>query len=205
MDVKFNIPLDKILEKKPLILDLASGSKASRKKTVGRVTTDLLDLEDIDIVCDLNEGLAFLPDSSVDEIYSANSLEHIDNLELLMKEIHRVLKPNGKKHLVVPHYSNPYHYSDPTHKHFFGYYTFYYFSDNQGHLCRKVPAYYFQEKFNVVYIKLYFQTPFSLLRPISKLLEFIVNINHTTQEFYEFYFSWVFPCYGIEVILRPIK
>lgn len=203
--MKFNIPLEEILKKNPLAIDLASGEKAARKKELGRVTTDIMDIPNIDIVCDLNEGFPFLPDNSVDEIYSVNSLEHIDNLEVLMKEIHRVLKPGGKKHLVVPHFSSPYFYSDPTHKRFFGYYTFYYYSDNQKHLRRKVPAYYFKEKFDIQHIKLLFLTPFSWLRPFSILLGWIVNINSFTQELYEYYFSGMFPCYGLEVILKPVK
>lgn len=203
--IKYNLPLTEILNKKPLILDLASGEKAARKKAHGRVTLDIMDIPDIDVVCDLNEGLNFLPDNSVDEIYSANSLEHIERFIPLMQEIHRVLKPDGKKHLVVPHHSNPYHYSDPTHKQFFGYYTFYYFSDDQKRLRRKVPSYYFKQKFNVEYIRLIFQTPFVALRPVAKIFGWLVNINHYTQEFYEFHLTWMFPCYGLEVILRPVK
>lgn len=203
--MKFNLPLEQILGKKPLFLDLASGSKAARKKGLGRVTLDIMDLPDVDIVCDLNQGLPFLPDNSVDGIYSAMALEHIDNLEFLMKEIHRVLKPGGKKHLVVPHFSNPYYFSDPTHKHFFGYYTFYYFSENQEKLIRKVPAYYFKEKFDVEKIKLIFNTPFRWLRPFIKIFGWFVNLSHGTQEFYEFYFSGFVPCYGIEATLVPIK
>ena len=98
--MKFNTPFEEIIKRKPLVIDLSSGKKAKRMKEFGRVTTDLLDLSDIDIVCDLNEGLSFLPDNSVDEIYSSNVLEHIVNFDFLMREIHRVLKPCGKKYLV---------------------------------------------------------------------------------------------------------
>jgi len=33
--MRFNIPLDEIIKKKPLVIDLASGSKADRKKALG--------------------------------------------------------------------------------------------------------------------------------------------------------------------------
>jgi hypothetical protein len=53
------LPLEKVLAADPLILDLASGSRAHRKKQQGRITLDALDLPNIDIVCDLkvDEGV----------------------------------------------------------------------------------------------------------------------------------------------------
>lgn len=203
--MRFNTPLAKILEPQTIVIDLGSGSKAEKRKQLGMVTVDQLDMPGVDIVADLNEGLTFLPDNSVDEIHSANVLEHIKNFEFLMKEIHRVLKPNGKKHLVVPHFSNPYHYSDPTHKNFFGYYTFFYFSDKQEKIKRKVPCFYFKEKFEILNIKLRFYSLVPFLRPVAKIFEWLVNLTNLTQELYEFYLSSFCPCYSIEVVLKPIK
>lgn len=202
---RFNVPLDKILAMRPLILDLASGSRAARKKTQGRVTTDALDLPDIDVVCDLNEGFPFLPDDSVDEIYSHNTLEHIEKLLFLMDEIHRVLKPTGKKVLFVPHFSNPYYYSDPTHHKFFGFYTFYYFSDRQEELRRPVPSFYFSRKFVVEHIRLRFISPFRSINLLYRGVEWLVNLSRRTQELYEHSFCYWIPCYGIEATLRPVK
>jgi SAM-dependent methyltransferase len=202
---RFNMPLEAILAARPLILDLASGSRAHRKKAQGRVTTDALDLPDIDVVCDLNEGFPFLPDNSVDEIYSHNALEHIENLLFLMDEIHRVLKPTGRKRLFVPHFSNPYYYSDPTHHNFFGFYTFYYFSDRQEELKRPVPAFYFTRKFVVEDIRLRFISPFRTINLAYRLVERIVNCHRRTQELYEHSFCYLIPCYGIEVTLHPVK
>ena len=202
---QFNLPLDKILEARPLILDLASGSRAHRKKAQGRITLDALDLPDIDVVCDLNEGFPFLPDDSVDEIYSHNTLEHVENLLFLMDEIHRVLKPTGRKVLFVPHFSNPYYYSDPTHHHFFGLYTFYYFSDDQRSLHRRVPSFYFSRKFLVERLRLRFVSPFRLVDFVYRPVEWIVNCTRLTQELYEHSFCYVVPCYGIEATLRPVK
>lgn len=204
-DVTFNIPREEILSTRPLRLDLASGEKAANKKRQGRFTTDSRSLPDIDIVCDLDQGLPFLPDDSVDEIYSGNALEHIENLPLLMEDIHRVLRKGGKKHLVVPHFSNPHFYSDPTHKRFFGLYTFYYFSDEQKELHRKVPSYYFEKKFVVEHVTLRFNSPFRFWNFILKAVSWIVNRSRRSQEIYEACFCYMFPCYGIEVVLRPKK
>jgi SAM-dependent methyltransferase len=203
---KFNLPLEAILARKPLILDLASaGPRAINKKRLGRVTTDILDIENIDIVCNLNEGLPFLPDNSVDEIYSAMALEHIENLIWLMSEIHRVLKPEGKKTVTVPHFSNPYYYSDPTHKNNFGLYSFHYFSKADPQYRRSVPGFYFKDKFEVLKLRLIFSSPFWVTNILCRAIERIVNISPFFQEIYEGSFCYIFPCYAIYAEIKPIK
>ena len=180
-------------------LDIGCG----KRKKQGFIGIDIDKNGDADIIASVLD-LPFNT-NSVDEIYSGNVLEHIENLELLMKEIYRVLKPGGKKHIAVPHFSNPYYYSDPTHKNFFGLYSFYYYSDNQKDIRRKVPAYYFKEKFDVIDIELTFFSLIPFLRPLARFFGWLVNSSRLTQEVYEWYFSRFFPCYGIKVILKSIK
>ncbi|MBU5690013.1 MAG: class I SAM-dependent methyltransferase [Candidatus Aenigmatarchaeota archaeon] len=57
-----------------------------------------------DIIADLNH----LPIKSnkIDYIYSEQVLEHIQNLEDLMKEFYRILKPNGIMKHIVPHFTS---------------------------------------------------------------------------------------------------
>ncbi|NQT04147.1 MAG: class I SAM-dependent methyltransferase, partial [Planctomycetes bacterium] len=105
------IDLDNIYKStEPVIIELGSGPS----KKPGRIGIDHIDLPNVDIVADMEEGLPFLPDDSVDEIYCRSVLEHIQNFEALMREIVRVLKKNGKAHVFVPHFSNPFYYSDYT-------------------------------------------------------------------------------------------
>src|SRR5262245_6415565 len=106
-----------------LRLDLGGG----KRRMEGFYAVDLLPLEGIDIVADLNQPLSALPDNSVSQIVTRHTLEHISNLLPLMSELHRVTKADGRIEIVVPHFSNPYTYSDPTHVRFFGFYTFFYF------------------------------------------------------------------------------
>ena len=117
MDYSCNVNIEKILaSSEPLVIDLGCG----RKKKEGRIAIDKVDLPHVDIVADIEEGLPFLPNNSVNEIHCKSVLEHIDNFEYLMREILRVLKQDGKAHIFVPHFSNPYYYSDYTHKRHFG-------------------------------------------------------------------------------------
>jgi predicted SAM-dependent methyltransferase len=89
----------------PIVLELGCGPH----KTAGRIGIDRIDLPGIDVVADIDQGLGFLPDGSVDEIYSESFFEHVADLEKLMSEIVRVLKPTGFNWLFVPHFSNPYY------------------------------------------------------------------------------------------------
>ena len=122
----------------PVIAKLGCGEK----KRLGRINVDKLNMPNVDIVADLENGLGFLPDNSVDEIHSRSVLAHIENFEFLMTELVRVLKKSGTAHMYMPHFSNPYYYSDYTHRRFFGLYSFYYFVSEPRQLKRKVQEFY---------------------------------------------------------------
>jgi len=104
----------------PVIVNIGCG----KKKKPDQIGIDCVDLPEVDIVTDIEKGLPFLPDGSVDEIHCRSVLEHVVNIEHSLREIMRVLKEDGKAYIAVPHFSNPYYYSDPTHVRFFGLYSF---------------------------------------------------------------------------------
>lgn len=200
MEPLIRINLEQVINgDKPVIVDLGCGQKTKQ----GRIGVDKLDLPNVDIVADLEDGLSFLPDNSVDQIHSRSVLTHIENFENLMREIVRVLKKDGTAHVFVPHFSNPYYYSDYTHKRFFGLYTFYYFVDTECQLRRKVPNFYTDIRIKIISQRLVFTSPFWLRRRIKKLLGFTFNCHRFLQEFYEEHLCYIFPCYGIEVVFAP--
>lgn len=57
-------------------------------------------------------------DSSVEEIHCSHFLEHLTGLERcgFLNECYRVLKPDGKMLLIVPHWASCRAYGDPTHQ-----------------------------------------------------------------------------------------
>lgn len=194
--------LKEIEGRSKVIIELGCGPN----KKNGTIGIDIIDLPGVDYVANLEEGLPFLPDNSVDEFHSRHVLEHVDNFELLMKDIHRVLKPGGRKVIAVPHFANPHYYSDFTHKRFFGLYTFDYFSQPENQLRRKVPAFYVQFHFKVIHRKLIFKSPDFLIRHFFKsILQKIFNSNSWWQEWYEESFCYIFPCQEIEFIIEPEK
>ena len=159
----------------------------------------------VNIVADIEEGLGFLPDKSIDEIHCRSVLEHIENFEHLMSEIVRVLKDAGTAHIFVPHFSNPYYYSDFTHKRFFGLYTFYYFVESKNQLKRKVPDYYTNLRIRIISQRLVFRSAFKLLNPWKKLCGWLVNRHHVLQEFYKENMCYAFPCHGIEIVFTAAE
>lgn len=175
-----------------IILELGGGPN----KKLDRINIDLVEAEGVDFVFDLENGLPFLPNNSIDEIHSSSFFEHISRFEFLMEEIYRVLKPGGNLFVFVPHFSNPYFYSDPTHKRFFGLYTFSYFSKSHFPYRRKVPKFYNSCDFRIKKQKIIFH---------SKTLEKIFNSRFRLQEIYEKYLSSFLPCYGLELTLEANK
>jgi ubiquinone/menaquinone biosynthesis C-methylase UbiE len=180
---------------RPVVLELGCGPN----KTPGRIGVDRIDLPGVDIVADIDQGLGFLPDSSVHAIYSESFFEHVNDLERLVGEVARVLKPDGYNWMFVPHFSNPYYYSDYTHKSFFGLYTLRYFCADEDQLRRKVPNFYSDVRIRVVSQRLIFFSNFTLLRWLKKGFQKVINSSSWLQEFYEENLCYLIPCYGMEL------
>jgi len=185
--------LNKIKTMDKVVIELGCGNNPTIKNAI---TIDIVNLDKVDIVADINKGLSFLPDNSVDEIYSFHFLEHLSDLDFFMKEIFRVLKNGGRKIGSVPHFSNPYYYSDYTHHLFFGLYSFSYFS-KQKYFKRGVPTFYTDIDFKINSIRLVFYSPFFMRNVVKKVCNFIFNINKHWQELYESSFCYTFPCHEI--------
>ena len=202
METVVKIDLQKILSSpKPIIIELGCG----KKKKTDRITIDRVDLPNVDIVANIEDGLPFLPDNCVDEIHCRSVLEHIQNFEDLMGEIVRILKKEGKAYIFVPHFSNSYYYSDYTHKKSFGLYTFYYFVASENQLRRKVPVFYNKIRIKIIHQKLTFRSSFKILRPFKKLFGWFVNLHPLLQAYYEENLCYLLPCDGINIVFTPDK
>lgn len=198
----FNVNLEEVLgNSSPVILELGCGQRIYSD----RIGIDRLNLPGVDIIADLEQGLPFFPDNSVDAVYSKSLLEHINNFEKLMRDIWRILKRGGTKTLFVPHFTNPYYYSDHTHRRFFGLYSFEYFSPSQNRFFRKVPNFYHDFGFRTTTLNLIFMSPWRTRRLVKRLAQKIFNATPWWQEFYEENFCYLIPCYGIQATLQPEK
>ena len=186
----------------PLKLDLGCGSTKPGPDYVG---VDLLDGPGVDVVGDVLDVLRSLPDDRVTEIYTSHFLEHVEDLTELMVEVERVLLPGGLLLVHVPHFSNPYFFSDPTHRRTFGLYTLSYYADDRL-FRRRVPRYGHEARLRLERAELVFRSAaeFHLRGRVKAGVGRLVNHNTWTQEFYEENLPWIFPCYEIRAMLRKL-
>lgn len=185
----------------PLRLDVGCGERP----WPGYYGVDLVEMNGVDIIADLNEPLDLLPDNSVGAIISRHVLEHIPNLVPLLAEFRRITRPDGKIEIVVPHFSNPYFYSDPTHVRFFGLYTFFYFAHPEHQPRRKVPAFYSDVRFRVESIQIDFPRDGLLERLTCPVLKRLINLSTGMQDWYERRLCRLFTAKQIRYVLRPEK
>jgi ubiquinone/menaquinone biosynthesis C-methylase UbiE len=171
-----------------VVLDVGCGEN----KVAGAIGIDMRPCRGVDLVCKFDEGLPFM-DKSADKIWCTHVLEHMENLESILMEFKRILKDSGTIHIVVPHFSNSLAYSDYTHRRFFGYYTFDYFSRKKSKYWW-VPSYIPDENLLSIERK---QLVFKNFNVLRKLMDWIVNRSEFTAYLYEAKFSWVIPCFEI--------
>lgn len=182
-----------------VILDIGCGPNKKKPEYIG---IDMLDIEGVDIVGDIYEVLSKFPDNSVDAIYSFHFFEHVENVPKLLFEAERIMKSQGVLNITVPHFSNPYFYSDYTHKSFWGLYSISYLC-NDNILTRKVPDYH--NKCNLYLTKVEFgfksSASFPIRYGIKMIIGSIFNLGNWMKEFYEENLCYLFPCYELTYTL----
>jgi SAM-dependent methyltransferase len=184
-----------------IAIDLGSGGPGRH----GSFGVDFLPLPGVAIQADLNEPLDAFQDNSIGAVHSAHCLEHVREFLPLMRELHRVVTAGGIIQVVVPHFSNTYGYSDPTHVRFFGLYTFNYFVEQDRQPRRKVPCFYSDIRFEIKDIHVSLQKRSLLTRLRHPRLGRRVNASFDAQDRWERELCWRVPGDEITYWLTPVK
>lgn len=183
-------------------LELGVGNKKLHPNAVG---IDLRPSPAVDLVGDAIGIMGSLSEAVTDAIYSAHFLEHVQDLDGLLSAGARVLRDGGLFEAIVPHWSNPFYYSDPTHRRPFGLYSFAYLADCDL-FVRQVPKYDSALHFGLVDVKLIFRSEDPVRRRVINRAYWtfgrFVNRSRSSQEFYEEVLSTSIPCYEIVYSLR---
>ena len=194
--------LPNIRNRHPVAIELGCGN---RKRDANAIGIDIRDFPCVDIIGDVVDVLKEIPDGEVDIVSSYHFLEHVADLDLLLGEVTRVMRVGGCFKVVAPHFSNPYYYSDPSHKNHFGLYTFSYHAHDRV-FRRKVPHYNNNVFLSIEKVDLIFKSPppFYFRHGVKRFIGVIFNSCRYMQEFYEENLSFIFPCYEIEYLLKRV-
>jgi SAM-dependent methyltransferase len=169
------------------VLNLGCG----RKRIEDAVNLDCTTDTNPDMVHDLNQTPWPFPDNQFQTIYASDVIEHLDNVVRVMEEIHRISRTGALVHITVPHFSCPNAFTDPTHRHYFGYSSFDYFT--QGHeLC-----FYSSARFRRRTAKLIFYHTI-----LSKIVWRLAN---RFPAYYERRWAWIFPAWYLHFELEVVK
>jgi hypothetical protein len=183
-------------------LDIGCGARKVDDDYVG---VDRIDYPGVDLVGDIDDVLAQIPEGALRGVYSSHFLEHVEDVSGLLEQLARVLAPGAALEVVVPHFSNPYYFSDPTHKTAFGLYSFSYLASDPVYR-RQVPAYCRIEAFRLTSARLRFKSPppFYGRYAFKRAVEVLVNSSRWSQEFYEENLCYLVPCYEVQFRLARI-
>lgn len=80
-------------------------------------------IEPADIILDLNIIPYPLQSNQFDLVLISHVLEHLNNVDNVLKEVHRITKRFGKIIIHAPHWSHPMSFADYSHKRYFSSYS----------------------------------------------------------------------------------
>ena len=163
------------------------------------VNLDCAALKGVDVVHDLDLLPLPFEDACFSEILCLDVAEHIDYVPLL-KDCLRILKPEGRIVIEVPHFSSNNNYVDPTHRNRFSVKTFNFFAE--GTYEREQRNYYFDFSFSRAVERrlLFSKVP---TQPWNWPVQWAVNFSPRIQQYYEATgLVYLFPAQNLRVILE---
>lgn len=186
------------------ILDVGCG----QAKTPGAVGLDLLPAAAADLLADAGRRAWPFAANSFDRIICRHIVEHVQDLVGFMAEAHRVGAAGATLHIVTPHFSNRYSYTDPTHLRHLAWRSFDYFTGASAaprpnileralELRHPIPTFYAGVRFRARRTSLSFGRPYRLLG--------LAALANRWPDFYEQYLAFPLPARDLTFELEVIK
>jgi SAM-dependent methyltransferase len=169
------------------ILNLGCG----RKFREDAVNLDITTRTSPDLVHDLNQRPWPFADDRFDAVIAADVIEHLDDVAGTMSELYRVCAPGARLYINVPHFSSDGAYTDPTHRHYFGAFTFDYFTE--GHPLDFYTAARFANRSTQI-----------IFRP-TLVNKVVWRVAKRFPRAWEQGWAWIFPAWFIAVELEVVK
>jgi hypothetical protein len=169
------------------VLNLGCG----RKYVTGAVNVDVRAETNPDLLQDLNLVPWLFPDDHFKEVLAYDVIEHLDDTIRAMEEIHRICCNEAVVRITLPHFSCANAYTDPTHRHYFGRFSFNYVS-GEGDF-----AFYSSAKFRCRSSGIIFYPTL-----INKIVWRLANRYPAA---YERRWAWMFPAWFLYFELEVLK
>jgi SAM-dependent methyltransferase len=169
------------------VLNLGCG----RRRVNGAVNVDVTVETSPDVVHDLDVRPWPFPDAYFDEVLAHDVVEHLAETIGTLEEIHRVCRLGARVKITVPHFSCSNAFTDPTHRHYFGRFSFDYVTD--GHEL----SFYSRARFVERTCRIIFHPTL-----LNKLVWRLAN-RYPAE--YERRWAWIFPAWFLSVELEVIK
>ncbi len=171
----------------PRVLNLGSGNQIQPEA----VNLDVIPDTNPDVLHDLNQMPWPFPDNRFCEVLAYDVIEHLDDTISVLEEIHRVCRDGAIVRLTVPHFSCANAFTDPTHRHYFGRFSFDYVTGRSEH------SFYTRARFRERSSQIVFYP--TLLNKI------VWRIAKRYPAAYERRWAWIFPAWFISVELEVLK
>lgn len=169
------------------VINLGCGTK----RLPDAVNVDLTRATSPDVVHNLNCRPWPFPDYSFDEIIFTDVIEHLDDIVGTVEETYRIARNRALVRITVPHFSSANAFTDPTHRHYFGWHSLDYFTGKHEH------SYYTQARFIMQSRKLFFYP--SLLNKVVR------RLANRWPAVYERRWAWIFPAWFLAFDLTVVK
>ncbi len=169
------------------MLNLGSG----RKHVAAAVNVDLVADTGPDVVHDLNRRPWPLPADHFAEVLAFDVVEHLDDVIATLEEVHRVSRPGAVVRITVPHFSCANAFTDPTHRHYFGWFSLHYVTGEHDF------SFYTRARFRRLTSRLVFHPS-----PLNKVVHRLAN-RYPAR--YERRWAWMFPAWFLYFELEVLK
>jgi len=175
------------------VLHLGPGNS----KIENTISIDINSKSNPTIIWDLNKTPWPFEENFFDNIIAMNVIEHLNDTVCIIREIHRVSKPDALVNILVPHFSSAAAFVDPTHKSFFSYRSFDYFILGDNSLQKE---YGFYEEFRFEFVRSDIH-----LAPFWRYVPMVQFLVRTCPKIWEEYFCYLVRGEGIFFQLRVKK
>ncbi|HUY62277.1 MAG TPA: class I SAM-dependent methyltransferase [Candidatus Paceibacterota bacterium] len=162
----------------------------------GVIGVDVRPSKTVDLVCNLNRMPWPIESGTADAVLAFHTLEHLADLNAVMTEIFRVLKPGGHLVVEVPYFRHPGAFQDPTHIHFFTSRTMSYFCENEKRAHGRYGAMRFRE------IGTWLGWPAPARDPFVRAAKSWINRH---KDFYDLHLATFFPVPILVAELEAVK